>query len=472
MLAYGAFVPHPPIILEDIGGTQRKKALKTVEAMENIAQRLAATNPETILIFSPHGPVFQDGLAIWGGRCLQGDLSRFGSRRTWQWEVDRELIDAIIEEGSKENLPCLELTDDHFFRYGIEPQLDHGVLVPLSFLADDRVRLVATGMSLLPWLEQYTLGVAIGRAVHKSTRRIAVIASGDLSYCLQPGGSTPYDPRGKEFDETLMALLRAQKREALFDLDPILVEKAAECGFRTLLMLLGVFDGLKVEIEVLNYEGPYGVGYGVVSFQPRGKEQTKDSLLTMLRRRRGEAMRKLRAEESPFVRLARLTVENYLLGKELPDALAFLQGSGGETAYVEGKQQAGAFVSIKKNGQLRGCIGTIFPTQPNFAEEVKHNAIAAAVQDPRFDPIQAPELSALTYSVDRLGLPQPVADPEDLDPQKYGVIVRRAGKTGLLLPNLDGIETVEEQVAIAKQKAGIGRNEEVQLERFEVIRYF
>ena len=471
MLIYGALVPHPPIILAEIGGEERKKAARTVQAMETLARRLTAAAPETILIFSPHGPVFRDGLAIRGGKRLEGDLARFGAAKTWRWEVDQELSRAILAETKKENLPCVELSAEELFRYGIGPELDHGVLVPLSFLAGEEVRLVATGMSLLPWVEQYALGVAIGRAVRNSPRKIAVIASGDLSHCLKPGSSAPYDPRGKEFDETLIAHLRTGKREALLALDPVLVEKAAECGFRTLLMLLGVFDGIKAEIEVLSYEGPFGVGYGVVAFQPHGTEATEESLLPDLRRRRAENIQQRRAAESPFVRLARLTVESYLQGKDLPDALAFLAGSG-EEFYKVGSRKAGAFVSIKKNGQLRGCIGTIFPTQPSFAEEIKHNAIAAAFQDPRFEPVQVEELPDLVYSVDRLEMPEPVSGPEALDPKKYGVIVRRGHKTGLLLPDLDGVETVEEQLAIAKQKAGIGRNEEVELERFTVTRYY
>src|SRR5690606_25275823 len=121
---------------------------------------------------------------------------------------------------------------------------------------------------------------------------------------------------------------------------------------------------------------------------------------------------------------------------------------------------------------LRGCIGTIFPTQPTFLEEIRHNAIAAALHDPRFDPVQVDELPDLVYTVDRILPPEPVAGPADLDPQKYGVIVRSGGKTGLLLPNLEGVETIEEQLAIAKRKAGIGPEEPVTLERFEVVRYF
>lgn len=464
MLIYGALVPHPPIIRAEIGREETKKARQTVTAMEHLAERLAALKLETILIFSPHGPVFQDGLAIRGGQRLKGDLARFGSDRNWEWEVDQELAVAITSEAQKEKIPCLQLTAEDLSGYGLGADLDHGVVVPLSFLADDdAIKLVATGMSLLPWLEQYQLGVAIGRAVQKSPRRIGVIASGDLSHCLQPGAPAGYDPRGKEFDETLMALLKAQNHTALFDLDPVMVEKAAECGFRTLLMLLGVFDGWQVETEVLSYEGPFGVGYGVVSFEPKGEDEPKSSLLSVLRQRRQEKLRTRRAAESPFVRLARQTVENHLLGNAFATDKWDLP--------PEALQPAGAFVSIKKHGTLRGCIGTVFPTQPTFLEEIRHNAIAAALHDSRFDPVQADELSDLVYSVDRIHPPEPVAGPAELDPRKYGVIVRSGGKMGLLLPNLEGVETVEEQLAIAKRKAGIGPREPVELERFEVVRY-
>jgi AmmeMemoRadiSam system protein A len=156
-------------------------------------------------------------------------------------------------------------------------------------------------------------------------------------------------------------------------------------------------------------------------------------------------------------------VENHLLGAkthldlELPP---------------EAEKPAGVFVSIKKHGELRGCIGTIFPTQPNAAEEIRNNAIAAAFQDPRFDPVQEEELDELTYSVDLLKAPEAIQGIEELDPKRFGVIVRQGRRTGLLLPNLEGVETVEEQVAIAKRKAGIGQEESVEMERFEVIRYF
>jgi len=133
--------------------------------------------------------------------------------------------------------------------------------------------------------------------------------------------------------------------------------------------------------------------------------------------------------------------------------------------------QAGAFVSLHMNGRLRGCIGTIAPTRATLAEEIIENAISAATKDPRFNPVTVSELSQLEYSVDVLSPAEPIDSTEQLDVKRYGVIVTSGGKRGLLLPNLDTIDTVEEQISIAKKKAGIGPGEPVSLKRFEVVRH-
>ena len=135
-------------------------------------------------------------------------------------------------------------------------------------------------------------------------------------------------------------------------------------------------------------------------------------------------------------------------------------------------KRAGTFVSLKKFGQLRGCIGTISPTAGNIAEEIIQNAISAAVRDPRFPPVTASELKDLVYSVDVLGDTENIGSPDQLDVKKYGVIVSSGHKRGLLLPNLDGIDTVEEQISIAMQKASIKKGEKIQLQRFEVVRHY
>ena len=136
------------------------------------------------------------------------------------------------------------------------------------------------------------------------------------------------------------------------------------------------------------------------------------------------------------------------------------------------KRRAGAFVSIHKQGQLRGCIGTIAPTQDSLAREIVWNAVSACSRDPRFDPIRPEELKWLEISVDVLGEPEDIASEEELDVKRYGVIVSSGRRRGLLLPDLDGVDTPERQVDIARRKAGIGPNEKVKLQRFEVVRHY
>jgi len=169
-------------------------------------------------------------------------------------------------------------------------------------------------------------------------------------------------------------------------------------------------------------------------------------------------------DESAHVRLARETIENYVKQgkiitppKDLPEEMI--------------NQKAGVFVSLKKFGDLRGCIGTFMPTQENIAQEIIKNAISAAIDDPRFPPVTVPELEDLSISVDVLSAPEEVKDVSQLDPKKYGVIVSSGYKKGLLLPDLEGVDTAEYQIDIAKRKAGIYPDEKVKLYRFEVKRY-
>lgn len=165
----------------------------------------------------------------------------------------------------------------------------------------------------------------------------------------------------------------------------------------------------------------------------------------------------------PLVRLAKEAVEKYVLEEKTiqpPHELT-----------PEMKEKAGVFVSIKKKGQLRGCIGTYLPTGENVASEIIQNALSAATRDPRFLPVEPSELDELEYSVDVLSEPERVSSIEQLDPKRYGIIVMSGNRRGLLLPDLEGVNTVEEQIRIASMKAGISPEEEIEIYRFEVKRY-
>ena len=169
-------------------------------------------------------------------------------------------------------------------------------------------------------------------------------------------------------------------------------------------------------------------------------------------------------EENLYVSLARYTIEEYITKGIRPDLFDNLPAEMTQ-------KRAATFVTLNKNGRLRGCIGTLEPYQDSLAAEIQHNAISAATGDPRFSPVRVDELQDLDISVDVLSPAEKINEISELDPKCYGVIVSSGLRRGVLLPDLEGVDTAEEQVAIARQKAGIGKDEKFELERFEVIRY-
>ncbi|OPZ65044.1 MAG: 3,4-dihydroxyphenylacetate 2,3-dioxygenase [Firmicutes bacterium ADurb.Bin506] len=454
-LVMTALAPHPPIIVPEVGGDDAAPAEATIDSMGRLARALRDAGTDTIVIISPHSTLYSDAIVVRTGGRHEGDLAEFGAGERVSFAGDNELAEAIVEEAVRLGAPA---------HLSGQRRLDHGIMVPMYFIRRElpTVRLVPVSMGLGPAEQLYSFGMGVATAVERVGRRVALVASGDLSHRLKPGAPAGYSPRGRDFDEALVDALRRVDVEAVAALDGSLAEEAGECGLRSVLMMLGALDGRTVGAQVLSYEGPFGVGYAVAMFKP-GPAGSGENRLARLRAAREAEVSARRSGESVFVRLAREAVEAFVRRGQvivppspLPDEM---------------KGRAGVFCSIHRGRMLRGCIGTIEPVRANIAGEIIANAISAAVHDTRFDPIEADELDDLTYSVDVLSPPEPISGPEELDPKRYGVIVSSRGRRGLLLPDLDGIDTVEEQVSIARRKAGIGTGERVNLERFEVIRY-
>lgn len=241
--------------------------------------------------------------------------------------------------------------------------------------------------------------------------------------------------------------------------------------------MAGALDRTAVSAELLSYEGPFGVGYGVAAFTPMsavGADQERD-FLEQYEDFHANRMADHKAREDLLVRLARLSIESYVRdGRRIdphdPNDVAPLGGPLPAKLY---KTRAGCFVSLKEDGELRGCIGTILPTRASLAEEICANAISAATRDPRFSAVQPSELSELVYDVDVLTTPEPIESMDELDVRRYGVIVSTCdGRRGLLLPDLDGVDSVEDQVGIAARKGGIDLDhDDWSLERFKVARH-
>lgn len=462
MLKKVMIAPHPPIVFPEVGGAEAAHVKTTFAAMEQLGKRVKEIAPEVIIAITPHGPVFSDLLTINGLEVLKGDLGRFGAPEVKiEFEPALDLAQLIQQETEKRGLPCALFGVEDYEKYGLDVQLDHGLTVPLTFVYRQgwRGKLIIINLAFWEYEKLYYLGKVLRQTMEGLNFSWVLLASADLSHRLKKGAPAGYSPQGAVFDNLLRECLLAGTVKRLLNVDPALVEAAGECGLRPIIIALGALDGYAFQVEELSYEGPFGVGYLVASIK-KGKKVKEREIITPWEQEKGKSMQKITIP----VWLARESLSHYLTSGEYLSPPA--------EAEELTQQKAGAFVTLKKQGELRGCIGTITPTRDNLAWEIIYNAVAAAKSDPRFAPVTLEELSELEFSVDILEEPEKVNSLEDLDPHTYGVIVTRGVRRGLLLPNLEGVNTVAEQVAIAKAKAGIEAHEKVKLERFKVTRYF
>ncbi|MGN0947449.1 AmmeMemoRadiSam system protein A [Megasphaera sp.] len=447
--AAGLF-PHPPIMLPEIGGDELQKMASTVQAVQTAARLIVEQKPETLVIVSPHNYVFPDGATLLAAPRLYGNLDAFGyPELSMDVRTDMELAEEIFHVAS-EKTDIYRLDAAWSDRFGHPLYVDQGTFVPLYYL--HKAGFSGPVVIMAPRFDDYDsmslLGDLVVKAAANIGRRIAVIASGDLSHRLLPGSPNGYTPKGAIFDKTVMEALQKQDPAVLKTMSRSLIDEAGMCGLPSVYFLFGALRHFRPVMPVSSYEGPFGVGYGVALYLPEGQEKRAEK----------PAVADIR------VRLARESISYYLthhtlmaVPKDLPEDLQ--------------QDKAGAFVSLHKGSRLRGCIGTFLPMQMNVASEIIHNAVSAATRDPRFYPVSLDELKDIDISVDVLGTPEAVASPKELDPKKYGVIVMSHAQTGLLLPDLDGVDTVQQQIDIAKEKAGIPPQVRPDLYRFTVTRY-
>lgn len=425
-LVSAIFVPHPPILLPEVGQGEERILHATDQAYRQAAQAVRDASPETLVILSPHAPFHPQSFTISTASHESGDMRRFGAPAVQvSVETDHALIEALTHFSSPIRLSPTA------------GPLDHGSLLPLRYLLTPtfQPRIVRIGLSGTSRAVHAELGKHLVEAAKRLNRRIAIIASGDLSHKLLKHGPYGFDPSGPRFDAAIIRALKQNDFEAMARLNAELCDEAGECGYRSLLILGGALSQVAMVSKVLAYEGPFGVGYGVAVFHPG----------------------------DPLVHWAREVIRAQVTGTSPEEEL-------GRHPYMR-HHRAGVFVSLHRQGQLRGCIGTLSPTRPNLTEEIRHNAISASSKDPRFYPVIAEELSDLEIGVDVLSSPQPITSPQELDVKRYGVIVACEGRRGVLLPDFEGVETVNEQLAIVLRKAGIAKEEPYTLERFEVVRH-
>lgn len=483
------FMPHPPIVLDAIGGEEREKARCTIEGMIMLGKKAASLKPETIIFITPHGNSFSNGTCLLGEPELTGDFSQFGhSEVCFSKPVNVELTEKIYDCFEDRHFVSVLMNQELAKTYRVKSNLDHGVMVPMYFIdqyyTDYNIVHITPGHT--PLEENYYLGKLIKDMVDEYTfddpTKVLIVASGDMSHALLDSGPYAFHPEGPRFDAAMKEAIENKDPISMIKMNNAFVQDAAQCGLRSFIMGFGFMDGLDIQSKVISYEGPYGVGY-LTGFLECSNILISDSLTHNRGEVKGNNSRshietiqdivnnrynQRKAKEDDYIKLARKSVEFYVRNhrKYEVEKDQFKKGFLDEASH----EKAGVFVSLHKDGKLRGCIGTTEATASNIMDEIIYNGISACSSDPRFHPVEEDELKDLEISVDVLKPYEAIETMNELDIKKFGVIVEQGFKRGLLLPNLDGIHSIAEQVSIAKQKAGIVSGK-FKLYRFEVVRH-
>src|SRR3989344_1725022 len=245
-LVFAAITPHPPLLIPSIGKQSLKKLEKTKIALEQMEKDLYITHPEILIIISPHGSYFSDAFTLNVSTHYQTDLREFG-----------DLATKIKFHGETQLATMIR-----------ESNLDHGSAVPLSYLTKHlkNIKIIQIGFCDLDWKTHVAFGGIIADKISETNKRVAVIASGDLSHALISDAPAGYSPAGPEFDRKIQELLSANNLSGMLQMDKKLVTDAAECGFRSFLILMGILQGVHHVYKSYAYEGPFGVGYLTANF--------------------------------------------------------------------------------------------------------------------------------------------------------------------------------------------------------------
>ncbi|WP_024822315.1 AmmeMemoRadiSam system protein A [Aminobacterium mobile] len=434
MWKWACLVPHPPIIVPEVGHGREKEAHQTLNGMKELTYHLKNQKPDILFLLSPHAPQ-GSGLFFLETSCYAGDLSMFGAPQvSVEIKSDGEKCKALYSFLQGE-VPISHVQKEKVF-------LDHASLVPLYFFHKAwgvfPTLIVANPMGLS--LKEALKTGEILQKFKRPGESWGLIASGDLSHRVTRDAPAGYSPLGSFFDEQVVHAIKMSDPEILLDLPSRTIYEAGECGLRSALVFLAL-SGEKAKPKLLSYEAPFGVGYATAIAVFPWKT---------------------------YPSLARHAIETYVReGERLS-----LQDVEKLAPQESLQSKKACFVSLKTlKGELRGCIGTIAPVRSSLAWEVVENAIAAATEDPRFLPVRPEELPNLTVSIDILSEPEVIRNVEELDPKQYGVIVSKGNRRGVLLPDLEGITLASQQIQIAAQKAGITTLDGISISRFTVHRY-
>lgn len=263
-IVYAGLTPHAPILLSPIGMSHKKRVKDTLQGMVDLSLELKRKDPETLILITPHGPMQSHRLTLFDGPKISGDFSPFGYPNLKVTINLDEDFNRVLKRGeTKDFLSFLEGGDSF--------TLDHGAMVPLFFFQERGLHpdVVLLSMGLLEREESFSFGLLLSSICKNLEKRVAIIASGDLSHRLTPEAPAGYSPKGKVFDEIVQKALDENNPKTLLQLDHNIIVKAGECGLKPLLLMMGAIGDLPFKGKNFSYQGPFGVGYLVSGFQER-----------------------------------------------------------------------------------------------------------------------------------------------------------------------------------------------------------
>ncbi|OGF31941.1 AmmeMemoRadiSam system protein B [Candidatus Falkowbacteria bacterium RIFOXYD2_FULL_35_9] len=260
MLVFSAILPHSPLLIPSIGKENIKKLQKTIEAIKILRQDFESTRPDLVIVLTSHGDIYPEAFSINTLPEYKVNFGEFGDFQTNQvYKGDIGFINRFKEQvESSMSLSLKSLTD-----------IDYATAVPLIYLAENykNFKIVPINYSFLSYEQHLKFGEALKEAIYREDKRVAIIASAELSHKLTPKAPAGFSPNAKEFDKKIIQLLKQKKVESILNLDKAMVEDAAECGLRSILIMLGVIKNMNYDFQVLNYESPFGIGHLVAEFK-------------------------------------------------------------------------------------------------------------------------------------------------------------------------------------------------------------
>lgn len=445
----GFFLPHSPSLIPEVSGD--KEFAPLIAEYRKMGEAIASLSPDTVIVLTPHRDAYSDYFQLADGEVGFGSFAHYGAKNiTFRSLYDKEMAKTIVQ-----------LADAASFPMGLkgtqETYMDHGVMVPLYFLNlyHRDYRLVTVAMSGLSLADHYRAGLLIRKATDILGRRAVVIASGDLAHTLANDSLFGFREEGAKYDEIIKRILRSGNFGEALSIDRDILARAEECAHRPLAMLSGTLDRKAVEPLQLFYAEAGGTGYAMQGFRVIDDDNSR-AFLELYRQKEALRIHDKRMNEDAIASFAREAIELYVKRKRkalVPGELSL-------------KPSQPLFISLFKDGSLRGCLGTRKPRLANLGDELLEISIAAASKDPRYKPIDEGELDYLDIRVELLG-PMEKTTKAGLDPKKYGIRVSLGGRSALVLPNQVGIKTGPEQYAIAVRKAQIDQEEEPRIYRFE-----